>query len=224
MRGVSTYVKIDDTCKESKTLIDKYIQRPDKYEELSLLEFAKSYTVANSSYKRNKNDKNLHCLSKNISHLTMRRRNCTISSNVTISNTRNYLIITTEHRIAFNFFKNFYSRVVVPSTRLPSLRSSYTLTLAIQPSPAATPGGLVGHYCEDLCLPTSKRTCTTARLFGRKVGIRRRHASECGRVRAGRVRPVLLMGLCAEMSWDFPTKICWTSSLSSGESTDRRAS
>ncbi|CAB0035381.1 unnamed protein product [Trichogramma brassicae] len=73
-------------------------------------------------------------------------------------------------------------------------------------------------------LPTSKCACTTDGLIGRKVGVRRRHASECGRVRAGRVRPVLLMGLCAEMSWDFPMKTCWTSSLSLGESTDRRAS
>ncbi|CAB0041765.1 unnamed protein product, partial [Trichogramma brassicae] len=73
-------------------------------------------------------------------------------------------------------------------------------------------------------LPTSKCACTTDGLIGRKVGVRRRNASKCGRVRAGRVRPVLLMGLCAEMSWDFPTKTCWTSSLSLGESTDRRAS
>ncbi|CAB0043459.1 unnamed protein product [Trichogramma brassicae] len=71
---------------------------------------------------------------------------------------------------------------------------------------------------------TSKCACTTDGLLGHKVGVRRRHASECGRVRAGRVRPISLMGLCAEMSWDFPTKTCWTSSLSLGESTDRRAS
>ncbi|CAB0030825.1 unnamed protein product [Trichogramma brassicae] len=43
-----------------------------------------------------------------------------------------------------------------------------------------------------------------------------------GQVRAGRVRPVLLMGLWCEMVVGFPTKTCWTSSLSLGESTDRR--
>ncbi|CAB0041767.1 unnamed protein product [Trichogramma brassicae] len=69
-------------------------------------------------------------------------------------------------------------------------------------------------------LPTSKCACTTDGLVGRKVGVRRKHASECGRVRAGRVRP---MSLYAERSWDFPTNACWTSCLSSGEPTDRRA-
>ncbi|XP_023317653.1 uncharacterized protein LOC111694302 [Trichogramma pretiosum] len=50
-------VKVDNTCKESKTLIDKYIERLKKYEQLSLVEFAKSYTVTNSSYKSNINNK-----------------------------------------------------------------------------------------------------------------------------------------------------------------------
>ncbi|CAB0028080.1 unnamed protein product [Trichogramma brassicae] len=116
------------------------------------------------------------------------------------------------------------------------------------PSTAVARIQLTGRQCDELCfcasrnsaftssvacrprkvllrrslLPMSKCACTTDRLVGRKVGVRRRHASECGRVHAGRVRPKLLMGLYAQRSWDFPTNACWTSCLSSGEPTDRR--
>uniref|UniRef100_A0ABD2X839 Bardet-Biedl syndrome 1 N-terminal domain-containing protein n=1 Tax=Trichogramma kaykai TaxID=54128 RepID=A0ABD2X839_9HYME len=96
-----------------------------------------------------------------------------------------------------------------------SRNSNFTGSDACRPRKALLRGSL---------LPTSKCACTIDRLVGRKVGVRRRHASECGRVHAGRVRPVFLLGLYAERLWDFPTSACWTSCLRLGEPTDRRAS
>ncbi|CAB0029248.1 unnamed protein product, partial [Trichogramma brassicae] len=106
---------------------------------------------------------------------------------------------------------------------LPVVMSSASAPVAISAFAGnATPGGIVSYCCEGR---VSAPALQMGFDLGHKVGVRRRHASECGRVRAGRVRPISLMGLCAEMSWDFPTKkTCWTSSLSLGESTDRRAS
>ncbi|CAB0042479.1 unnamed protein product [Trichogramma brassicae] len=97
------------------------------------------------------------------------------------------------------------SRRILESSPAGPVISSASAPVATQPSPAATPGGLVGYYCEDLCLPTSKCTCITARLIGRKVepfdeGTTFR-VRVCASSCRSRVRPLLLMGLHMPRGW-----------------------